>query len=171
MTIWGHLVYNGVPYFTPNTGFWVAKFWPYSGPKYGVIVKLTHGGPLYSTEVHINLKNGVTAEDFQCSICTDLVTEPIILRPCQHMFCKRCIDGLVGNDMEAIRCPYCQTEFFSPSDLIQPQRIVRQVRVLKNTEPWLAFSVYENANFTYTKTYTRYTVFSKPCVRSCPIFV
>ena len=29
--------------------------------------------------------------------------------------------------MEIISCPYCQTQFFSPSDLIQPQRVVRQV--------------------------------------------
>jgi len=56
------------------------------------------------------LKNGVIAEDFQCPICTDVVTEPVMLRPCQHMFCTNCIEGqvanAVGNDMKIICCPY-----------------------------------------------------------------
>mgnify|MGYP000522945988 CR=1 FL=1 len=47
------------------------------------------------------------------------------------MFCTSCIQGVVANavanDLEIILCPNCQTQFFSPNDLIPPHRIVGQV--------------------------------------------
>jgi len=47
------------------------------------------------------------------------------------MFCKNCIEGLtanaVANNIETILCPYCQTQFFTPNDLIEPPHVVRQV--------------------------------------------
>jgi len=65
-----------------------------------------------------------------CAICTELVKDPVSLRPCQHMFCTSCIQGVVANaaanDLEII-CPICRIQFSSPNDLVQPSRIERQV--------------------------------------------
>jgi len=36
------------------------------------------------------------------------------------------VENAVTNNMEIIRCPDCRTQFVSPNDFIQPQRIVRQ---------------------------------------------
>jgi len=43
------------------------------------------------------------------------------------MFCTPCIQKVVAAADDIIRCPYCQTQFSSPNDLVQPSRIVRQV--------------------------------------------
>jgi len=46
------------------------------------------------------------------------------------MFCTSCIQEVVANaienDLDIIFCPYCQTQFFSPNDLVQPNRLLRQ---------------------------------------------
>mgnify|MGYP003729515155 CR=1 FL=1 len=34
-------------------------------------------------------------EKFQCPICTNLVEDPIQLKECQHLYCKKCIDRVI----------------------------------------------------------------------------
>ena len=45
-------------------------------------------------------------EDFICSVCADLLFDPVTLKSCEHNFCRLCIGGVVrtGN----LRCPDCR---------------------------------------------------------------
>ncbi|KAM4026478.1 BRCA1-associated RING domain protein 1 isoform 2-T2 [Anomaloglossus baeobatrachus] len=40
----------------------------------------------------------------RCSVCSSLLKEPVCLGGCEHVFCRTCVDGSVGNE-----CPVCQT--------------------------------------------------------------
>ncbi|KAJ8301401.1 hypothetical protein KUTeg_021270 [Tegillarca granosa] len=50
---------------------------------------------------------------FTCSICTDVFQEPKLL-PCQHSFCKKCIQPYIKsaviseNNKTGFLCPYCR---------------------------------------------------------------
>ncbi|CEM14029.1 unnamed protein product [Vitrella brassicaformis CCMP3155] len=47
-------------------------------------------------------------KQFQCSVCLDVVEEPVITR-CSHLFCKSCLKG--------DKCPTCRSEPADVSDL------------------------------------------------------
>ncbi|KAM9998711.1 hypothetical protein ACTFIY_008376 [Dictyostelium cf. discoideum] len=49
------------------------------------------------------------SEDFTCSICYELFERPIIL-PCNHNFCKSCIEDMVIGQKQIFHCPFCRTE-------------------------------------------------------------
>jgi len=36
-------------------------------------------------------------EDFICGICHDLLEDPIILKKCEHSFCRVCINGVTDS--------------------------------------------------------------------------
>ncbi|KAG8559118.1 hypothetical protein GDO81_017248 [Engystomops pustulosus] len=40
----------------------------------------------------------------RCSVCVQLLNEPVCLGGCEHVFCRSCVDGSVGNE-----CPVCHT--------------------------------------------------------------
>ncbi|KAG9477529.1 hypothetical protein GDO78_002761 [Eleutherodactylus coqui] len=40
----------------------------------------------------------------RCSVCLSLLKEPVCLGGCEHVFCRTCVDGSVGNE-----CPVCHT--------------------------------------------------------------
>lgn len=64
-------------------------------------------------------------ENYRCSICTELLTDAIILAECEHSFCRFCINEVIKNGN--MLCPDCRTPFSSPDDVKQPYRIMRQV--------------------------------------------
>ena len=35
---------------------------------------------------------GQIISSFNCTICMDLVSEPLVIKHCLHFFCKKCID-------------------------------------------------------------------------------
>ena len=61
-----------------------------------------------------------------CSICTEVVEDPIILQTCEHMFCRVCITKWMTSEtppIGATNCPECRT-IFSDSDIGKPSRIL-----------------------------------------------
>ncbi|XP_072247766.1 E3 ubiquitin-protein ligase TRIM21-like [Leuresthes tenuis] len=54
-------------------------------------------------------------EQFQCSICLDVFTEPVST-PCGHNFCRRCITGYWAVS-EVSQCPLCQETFIRTPEL------------------------------------------------------
>ncbi|XP_054477383.1 uncharacterized protein LOC129109370 [Anoplopoma fimbria] len=53
--------------------------------------------------------NFLCEEQFQCSICLDIFTEPVSI-PCGHNFCKACINTHWVNK-EQCQCPLCNEKF------------------------------------------------------------
>lgn len=71
-------------------------------------------------------------EDLLCSICTDLLTDAVMIPCCGNSFCDECIRStlLESDDHE---CPDCHERDISPSTLI-PNRFLRNsVANFKNT--------------------------------------
>ncbi|KAM9425691.1 E3 ubiquitin-protein ligase TRIM21-like [Pholidichthys leucotaenia] len=64
-------------------------------------------------DVHSSVMFGATnlqSEDhFLCSICLDVVTDPVTI-PCRHNFCKNCIDEH-WNQSTIFKCPNCNETF------------------------------------------------------------
>lgn len=42
-------------------------------------------------------------EEFLCTVCLDVASDPVVVNDCEHIFCRECID--VG---QISRCPTCQ---------------------------------------------------------------
>ncbi|XP_054912067.1 tripartite motif-containing protein 16-like protein [Poeciliopsis prolifica] len=57
-------------------------------------------------------QRGVRLEEISCSICLDLLKDPVTI-PCGHSYCKNCIkDKWDGEDQRRIHsCPQCRKEF------------------------------------------------------------
>lgn len=48
-------------------------------------------------------------EDVTCGICLCPPEDPLMLNPCTHVICSRCMDGLQeATDDNELRCPYCR---------------------------------------------------------------
>ncbi|CCW60055.1 unnamed protein product [Phytomonas sp. EM1] len=45
--------------------------------------------------------------DFNCAICLDLATDPVVTR-CGHLFCWGCLDHWLNNPNGALDCPVCK---------------------------------------------------------------
>ncbi|KAI5087853.1 tripartite motif-containing protein 16-like [Silurus meridionalis] len=76
----------------------------------------------------------VDLEEFNCSICLDLLTDPVSV-PCGHSFCKSCInrqwDGEVLNRVYS--CPLCK-QHFSPRPILGRNiMLAEMVEKLKKT--------------------------------------
>ena len=62
----------------------------------------------------ISGKKGRT--NFTCSICTDLIEDPVLIRYCQHRYCKTCIGGVVRHGRP--ECPECRHPFDPDVDIV-----------------------------------------------------
>ena len=68
-----------------------------------------------------------------CSICTDILVDPVDLLDCQHTFCKQCIaqwiegkrnrTGRSGN--LNVPCPDCRRPIKNRKDVVQAHRFIR----------------------------------------------
>ena len=50
------------------------------------------------------------AEELKCAICLEKFEDPKVLS-CQHLYCKKCLEGLVtrvGQEHFEITCPECR---------------------------------------------------------------
>ncbi|XP_063997994.1 uncharacterized protein LOC135174591 [Pogoniulus pusillus] len=58
-------------------------------------------------------------EEATCSVCLDFFIEPIMLLPCSHNFCRRCLDYCPADATTGTRsCPQCRSPF--PPDSFRP---------------------------------------------------
>uniref|UniRef100_A0A672FSE1 B30.2/SPRY domain-containing protein n=1 Tax=Salarias fasciatus TaxID=181472 RepID=A0A672FSE1_SALFA len=70
---------------------------------------------------------GATKESFSCSICLDLLKDPVTI-PCGHSYCMECIQSFWGEeDEEKIHsCPQCRQMFTARPVLVRRERTERQ---------------------------------------------
>jgi len=54
-----------------------------------------------------------SASEFECSVCLELLCEPIQL-PCSHVFCRKCLAGVVRENRHCALCRASIPENFNP---------------------------------------------------------
>ena len=73
-------------------------------------------------------------ELIKCPICLEIYSEPKML-PCQHSFCRCCLERLVENDGRWGRCPQCRQLFRIPFNGISSFDVNRTIAQLIETVP------------------------------------
>ena len=66
-------------------------------------------------------------KSYICSICTEVAREAVILRNCEHLFCKQCITQWIERVDGSKDCPDCREGPLTGDDLIRPPRVFRQM--------------------------------------------
>ncbi|XP_052407058.1 tripartite motif-containing protein 16 [Carassius gibelio] len=75
----------------------------------------------------------VDREQFICSVCLDLLQDPVTV-PCGHNYCKKCITDVWDFDQKGIhRCPLCKPSFTPRPGLGKNLVIAEMVEKLKKT--------------------------------------
>ena len=67
-------------------------------------------------------------EECACSICNQLVEDPILLK-CEHFYCKKCIvkkNKEAEKSEKAVECPECDQEFNPSEDMKPPTVFMRK---------------------------------------------
>ena len=104
----------------------------YPKPKKQVTFSVTYKGEEYSSP-------NPAPEDLVCPICQDLLDEPQQTKRCGHIFCKKCLVGLVQSNghqtvslmmtgrvhKQPVKCPTCRT---SCKDWFEDKNVNRRVR-------------------------------------------
>jgi len=69
-------------------------------------------------------------EDFECSICLELLCEPLLL-PCGHVFCRRCLTGSLKSDNQ--RCALCRSSIPEGFDAVRaPSHKPLQQKIMRH---------------------------------------
>uniref|UniRef100_W5KQ32 Tripartite motif-containing protein 47-like n=1 Tax=Astyanax mexicanus TaxID=7994 RepID=W5KQ32_ASTMX len=76
----------------------------------------------------------VGQEEFCCSICLDLLTDPVTLS-CGHSFCMTCINVYWDQQTGAYSCPQCREIFFHRPDLRKNHMLAEVVEKLRKAGP------------------------------------
>ncbi|XP_044252807.1 E3 ubiquitin-protein ligase RBBP6 isoform X2 [Tribolium madens] len=84
-------------------------------------------------------------EDLLCSICSDLLTDAVMIPCCGNSFCDECIRSFLL-ESEEHECPDCHEKDISPTTLI-PNRFLRNsVANFKNTTGYVKKPVYKQSS-------------------------
>ena len=49
-------------------------------------------------------------EFLECSVCLEELDETCKVLPCQHTFCKKCLENIIASK-GSLQCPECRTDF------------------------------------------------------------
>lgn len=97
-----------------------------------------------------NVVNGTNMEHFVCSICTNLLDDAVVLKSCEHMYCRECINQWAKSEKPttgASSCPECR-QTFTQADLVKPMRVVQallsQVELNCSNNGCLELILYDN---------------------------
>jgi hypothetical protein len=64
--------------------------------------------PIYRRNINLNNQNSNLLEDLlECPICYNQFENPHVL-PCQHTFCKKCLNPLFNATTKSLDCPLCR---------------------------------------------------------------
>lgn len=62
-----------------------------------------------------------------CSVCAELLEDPVMLKECEHLFCRICINRWIAAQQSGLTCPDCRTAFVPMDDIKPPCRVVRNL--------------------------------------------
>lgn len=65
--------------------------------------------------------------DIHCSICKDILEDPLMVPGCEHTHCRNCVQGAMHADEEGQRCPTCRTFVPSVESLDPAPRVLRNI--------------------------------------------
>ena len=76
--------------------------------------------------------------NFSCPICTDLVEDAAVIRECEHIYCRPCLDGWIESQKiesipcpvlmpRTIPCPECRKLFSKEKDIGGASRFMRNM--------------------------------------------
>ncbi|KAJ8965139.1 hypothetical protein NQ314_004364 [Rhamnusium bicolor] len=80
-------------------------------------------------------------EDLVCNICSDLLTDAVMIPCCGNSFCDECIRGVLL-ESEEHECPDCHEKDISPGTLIPNRFLRKSVANFKNTTGYVKKPVY-----------------------------
>ena len=87
------------------------------------------------------MDEAVLNELLECSVCLERLDETSKVLPCQHTFCRRCLDEIVSTKKE-LRCPECRTLVETPVDVLMSNiLLIRLLEGLKNAKSGIGLSV------------------------------
>lgn len=81
-------------------------------------------------------------EDLLCSICSDLLTDAVMIPCCGNSFCDECIRGVLL-ESEDHECPDCHEKDISPATLIPNRFLRKSVANFKNNTGYEKKPVYK----------------------------
>ncbi len=87
-----------------------------------------------STHAYEPNSKDVILELIKCPICLEIYTDPRML-PCQHSFCRCCLERLADNDGRWGRCPQCRQLFRIPFNGVGSFDVNRTIAQLLETFP------------------------------------
>ena len=78
----------------------------------------------------------VPASNLKCSICLDLFSDPRVL-PCLHIYCLKCLQGLVSKEKSDLSCPQCRAKHEIPkgdvANYLRDLSIIPELEAVKAT--------------------------------------
>lgn len=89
----------------------IAKEWEWRD-RTGPASKHNLSAPCFFGEVEVSttlrMDESVLLDLLECPVCLERLDASAKVLPCQHTFCRRCLQGILGSRGE-LRCPECRT--------------------------------------------------------------